>query len=96
MKDYEHGETAKEGQNPMGEVGSALETLNSCTGAMEELVMKCHTRLLGEFEFPPTSETEAPLDRGGELSSIRTQITTTRRQIQRCIEVMESVDSNIS
>ena len=86
---------AKEEQTPMGQVESALDTLNSCTVSLEELTIKCHTTLLGEFEFPPTSEVDPP-DRPGKLSSITVQVDTSRRQIQRCIEVMQSMDNSIS
>jgi len=87
------GGTTKADQTPMGEVGSALETLSSCATALEEIVMKCHTNLLGEFEFHPVPESDST-EKVGQLSTISLRVATTRRQIQRCIEVMESMDNN--
>lgn len=88
-------DTAKEEQTPMGKVESALDTMNSCATSLEELIMSCHTRLLGEFQFNPREDVDLP-DGPGQLSSIVVQVNTPRRTIQRCIEAMESMDQNIS
>ncbi|MEK0324137.1 MAG: hypothetical protein QQN63_00400 [Nitrosopumilus sp.] len=90
-----YAEKTKEDLTPMGEIEAALETLESCAGALEELVTKCHTHLLGEYEFHPVPEADSPSN-SGQLSSITIQVATARRQLQRCIEVMQSLNRNLS
>lgn len=82
-------------RNAMEKVNDQLETLESCVNSLGAIVDRIHNVLLGDITNSPAIAVDMDAEMPGQLGQIEYRVRNSRLNIQRMIEITESISGQI-
>lgn len=88
---------AKSTESPttLGRLSEALDALNGSVVRLDDVVGCSHTKLFGEYSFPPEGEPENFIEPDGIISDLTARVRGIERRVMSTLEVAESTGAQL-